>query len=158
TDGTLTYTTAANANGSATVTVQLHDSGGTANGGQDTSTAQIFTIHVTPVNDPPAMQVPATTLFYAWAAPPTVIAPGSSVTDIDSANFSGGSLTVAITTLGSANDRLVVRNQGTAKGQIGVSGSKITYNPGTGAVSIGTFTGGTGTKPLVITFSANATA
>src|SRR5262249_52526160 len=30
---TLTYTTAANANGSATVTVQIHDDGGTANGG-----------------------------------------------------------------------------------------------------------------------------
>ena len=32
-DGTLTYTPAANANGSATVTVTLHDDGGTENGG-----------------------------------------------------------------------------------------------------------------------------
>jgi hypothetical protein len=52
-DGTLSYTPAANANGSASVTVQLHDDGGTANGGVDTSTAQTFTITVTPVNDPP---------------------------------------------------------------------------------------------------------
>ena len=35
--GTLTYTPATNANGSATVSVKLHDNGGTANGGVDTS-------------------------------------------------------------------------------------------------------------------------
>jgi subtilisin-like proprotein convertase family protein len=53
-NGTLTFTTAANANGSATVTVKLHDNGGTANGGVDTSAPQTFTITVTPVNDPPS--------------------------------------------------------------------------------------------------------
>ena len=52
--GTLTYTPAANANGSATVTVQIHDDGGAANGGVDTSAAQTFTISVTPVNDAPS--------------------------------------------------------------------------------------------------------
>jgi VCBS repeat-containing protein len=48
--GTLTYTPAANAYGIAHVTMQLHDNGGTANGGVDTSTPQTFTITV---NDPP---------------------------------------------------------------------------------------------------------
>src|SRR5262249_14710412 len=52
--GTLTYTPAANTSGSATVTVQLHDNGGTANGGIDTSAAQTFTITVTAVNDAPS--------------------------------------------------------------------------------------------------------
>ena len=52
--GTLTYTPAANANGSALVTVRLQDSGGTANGGVDTSAAQTFTIAVTAVNDAPS--------------------------------------------------------------------------------------------------------
>jgi hypothetical protein len=52
--GVLTYTPAANANGSATVTVSLQDSGGTANGGVDTSAAQTFTITVTAVNDAPS--------------------------------------------------------------------------------------------------------
>ena len=51
--GDLTYTLAANANGVATVTVKIHDNGGTANGGVDTSAAQTFTITVTPVNDVP---------------------------------------------------------------------------------------------------------
>src|SRR5262249_53326136 len=45
-NGTLTFTPAANVTGSATVTVQLHDNGGTASGGADTSSAQNFTITV----------------------------------------------------------------------------------------------------------------
>jgi hypothetical protein len=53
-DGTLSFTTAANANGSATITVQVHDNGDTANGGSDTSAAQTFTIGVTAVNDAPS--------------------------------------------------------------------------------------------------------
>src|SRR5205085_2943394 len=52
--GTLTYTTAANANGTATVTVVASDNGGTANGGVDTSAPQTFTINVTGVNDAPS--------------------------------------------------------------------------------------------------------
>ena len=44
--GKLTYTPAANATGSATVTVTLQDNGGTANGGLNTSPAQTFTISV----------------------------------------------------------------------------------------------------------------
>ncbi|MDT4969744.1 MAG: endonuclease mitochondrial, partial [Acidobacteriota bacterium] len=44
--GTLTYSTVAGANGTATVTVQLKDNGGTANGGADTSAAQTFSINV----------------------------------------------------------------------------------------------------------------
>src|SRR4051812_43780358 len=52
-NGTLTFTGAANGNGTATVTVQLHDDGGIANGGVDTSLAQTFVINVTPVNSKP---------------------------------------------------------------------------------------------------------
>ncbi|MGH3079819.1 MAG: beta strand repeat-containing protein [Gaiellaceae bacterium] len=52
--GTLTYTPAADANGSATVSVFLMDDGGTANGGDDTSGTQQFTITVNAVNDPPS--------------------------------------------------------------------------------------------------------
>jgi len=59
--GTLTYTPAANANGSAIVTVQAHDNGGTANGGVDTSAAQTFTIALWEVNDPPVAAGDATT-------------------------------------------------------------------------------------------------
>jgi hypothetical protein len=54
-DGTLTYTLAANANGSTIVTVTLQDNGGTANGGIDTSASQPFTINVISVNDAPTL-------------------------------------------------------------------------------------------------------
>ncbi len=47
--GTLTYTPAANTGGTATITVNLKDNGGTANGGVDTSASQTFTITVTPI-------------------------------------------------------------------------------------------------------------
>lgn len=50
--GTLTYTPAADAFGSASVTVVARDDGGTANGGVDSSSAS-FTITVAPVNDAP---------------------------------------------------------------------------------------------------------
>ena len=51
--GTLSFTPAANAFGSANLTVSLKDNGGTANGGQDTSASQTFTITVNSVNDAP---------------------------------------------------------------------------------------------------------
>jgi hypothetical protein len=52
-NGTLSYTPAANANGSAAITVKLHDDGGTASGGADTSSEQTFIINVAAVNDAP---------------------------------------------------------------------------------------------------------
>ncbi|MGR9087603.1 MAG: Ig-like domain-containing protein, partial [Gammaproteobacteria bacterium] len=51
--GQLTYTPAADAHGSAVITLTLADDGGTANGGQDTSAPQSFTITVNSVNDRP---------------------------------------------------------------------------------------------------------
>ena len=52
-NGTLTFTGAANASGTATVTVRIHDNGGTANNGVDTSAPQTFTITIAGVNDAP---------------------------------------------------------------------------------------------------------
>jgi len=52
-DGTLSFTPAANASGSALVTVQLQDNGGIGPGGADTSAPVTFLITVLPVNDPP---------------------------------------------------------------------------------------------------------
>ena len=52
-DGTLSFTPAANANGAATVTVSLSESGGILNGGIDT-TSHTFVITVSAVNHPPS--------------------------------------------------------------------------------------------------------
>ncbi len=87
-NGTLSFTPAANANGVAIVTVVLHDNGGTANGGVDTSAPQTFTISVTPVNDAP---VAANDTYSTNEDTPLVVAlPGvlSNDTDIDSTSLS----------------------------------------------------------------------
>jgi len=51
--GRLTYTPAPDGNGTATVTVELVDDGGTANGGVDTTAPTTTTITINPVNDDP---------------------------------------------------------------------------------------------------------
>jgi hypothetical protein len=59
-DGALTYTPAANAFGTATITVVAQDNGGTANGGTNTSAPQTFTITINAVNDAPNFTLAAT--------------------------------------------------------------------------------------------------
>ena len=79
----------------------------------------------------------------------------ATVSDSDSADFAGGNLTVAISANGVASEDLLgLRNQGTGAGQIGVSGSTVSY----GGVTIGSLSGGTGGANLVVTFNANANA
>lgn len=55
--GNLTYTPALNAVGTATITLRIRDSGGTTNGGIDTSAEQTFTITLSPVNDVPVFTI-----------------------------------------------------------------------------------------------------
>ena len=52
-NGTLTFQPVPDVFGVTTVTGELHDDGGTAGGGVDTSAPQVFTIIVDAVNDPP---------------------------------------------------------------------------------------------------------
>jgi len=52
--GNLSYAPAPNAFGTSTFDVQVRDSGGTANGGVDTSAPQTFTITVNGINDQPS--------------------------------------------------------------------------------------------------------
>ncbi len=52
--GTLSFTPASGQTGISTVTVRLTDDGGTDNGGIDSSSAQQFTITITPINMPPS--------------------------------------------------------------------------------------------------------
>jgi len=95
-DGTLTYEAAADANGTATITVELMDDGGTANGGDDTSDPQTFTISVTAVNDEPSFTIAASDAVAVDSGPQSVanfadnISPGP-------ADESGQTLTFNIT-------------------------------------------------------------
>src|SRR5262249_26320857 len=92
-------------------------------------------------NTSPAVTVSATPLNYAPGTTAAVIDPGATVTDADSANFGGGSLTATLAENGSSNDILSIRNQGTGAGQVGVTANTVTF----GGVGVGTFTAGTGT-------------
>jgi hypothetical protein len=56
-NGTLTYTPADDASGTAAVTVRIRDNGGTASGGMDTSEPQVFTITSTYANDAPSFVI-----------------------------------------------------------------------------------------------------
>ena len=118
-----------------------------------TSTPSTNVLAVVAVNDPPVIALPGPPLA-ATNTGPFVIDATATVADVDSANFDTGTLTVDFTANGAPSDRLGIRNQGTAPGQIGVAGNVVSF----GGTPIGTFGGGTsGTTPLVVTLNAGAT-
>ena len=134
----------------------VQDGGGTANGGSDTL-GQSIMITVNPANDDPVIiNLAGDELNYTEGDGAVLLEQGGDalVSDIDSSDFSGGSLNVECDGgLVETEDVFSIRNQGTDAGQIGVSGSNVTYE---GTV-IGSFTGGTGLDPLNIVFNFNAT-
>ena len=112
-------------------------------------------ITVAPLNDAPVIAGPGGTYPYTEGAGAVVLGGSASVSDSDSADFAGGQLVYQITNNGLAEDRLDIRDQGTAAGQIGVSGLDITY----GGLVIGNYTGATtGDTALVVSFNSSATA
>ena len=75
----------------------------------------------------------------------------ATVVDLDSSDVDTGQLTIGFASGGTTNDRLAIRDEGTGAGQIGVSGSSVTFE----GVVIGTFNGGSdGATPLVVSFGA----
>ncbi|GAG06978.1 unnamed protein product, partial [marine sediment metagenome] len=120
-----------------------------------TSNQPTVTVNVTPVNDAPVIgSVDGGSLTFTEGDAATVIDADGTVTDVDSADLDTGTLTIEFTANGTANDRLAVQNVGTGAGEIGVSGSDVTYE----GTTIGTWAGGTdGSTPLVITLNGNST-
>ncbi|MFO1022942.1 MAG: SdrD B-like domain-containing protein [Planctomycetales bacterium] len=82
-----------------------------------------------------------------------LLASAAVVTDIDNPILNGGSLSIQTKTNSQTTDVLSIASVGTGAGQIGVTGSSVTY----GGLLIGTFTGGAGNTALVITLNNNAT-
>ena len=107
---------------------------------------------VTTLDNEAAVTLPSGNVIYGLGDPGVGLDGQATVVDA-ATNYSGGKLTVTITAGAIATDRLAIRNDGTGAGQIGVSGSTVSY----GGTSIGTFAGGTGAAPLVVTFNAAAT-
>ncbi len=81
---------------------------------------------------------------------PVVLDSDAVVTDVDSANFADGKLTVATAVNAESTDRIRVKHIGNGAGQIGVDGFNIRF----GGVLIGTFTGA---SSLVVRLNADAT-
>ena len=137
-----------------TVRFVLTDGDGATSSNYDT----LVTVNSTN-NAPTIANLSSDSFTFSENAAATIIdqSTGAVVTDIDNANFNNGTLTVSVAAGGTAGeDVLAVKNVGAGAGQIGVSGSDITY----AGTTIGTFTGGTSGNNLVITLnsSANATA
>ncbi len=121
---------------------------------------QLIVVYTLPNSAPSVTNLAGDSLAYAEGDGAVVIEQGANatVTDVDSVDFSTGTLTVSFAAgSDSVEDVLAIRDQGTGNGQIGVSGSNVTYNFGAGAVAIGSFTGGSGGTDLVITFNSSAT-
>jgi VCBS repeat-containing protein len=129
-NGTLTFTPAANANGSATITLHITDNGGTANGGVNASGTQSFTINVTAVDDAPTNTVPGAQTINEDATFTFTGATAISVNDID---LLAGNLTVTLSvpngtlTLGGTAG-LTVSNNGT--GSVQATGTVAALNAG----------------------------
>lgn len=163
--GRLTYTPAADASGTATITINLKDSGGVLNGGVDTSASQTFTITVNSVNDAPSFTKGAdqtvnnnagAQTIASWA---TAISAGPAneagqtltfqiVNNTNAALFSvapaissAGTLTYtpAANAVGTAAITINLKdNGGTANGGVDTSASQtfdITINPAAGFIS-----------------------
>ncbi|MEW8470659.1 MAG: Ig-like domain-containing protein, partial [Candidatus Thiodiazotropha sp.] len=127
------------------------------NDGVSDSNTLVATVGYTPVNDAPGVSgLDGDVCNYTEGDGVVLIEQGGdvSVSDPDSGDFAGGSLTVEVDSgLQAAEDRFSIFNQGTAGGEIGFDGSDVSYS----GLVIGSVTGGTGINPLTVAFNANAT-
>ena len=164
TDNASYYIRVDTSSSSGKVYVGVHDSGIYAggdlindSGAPETPKDMAFRIIETTGNlSPVILNLLGDNLAYTEGDGAVVIEQGviTTVIDLDSADFDTGSLTVSfVSGSDSVEDVLAIRNQGTGAGQIGVSGSTVTY----GGTTIGTVAGGSGGSNLVVTFNSNAT-
>ncbi|OWJ92434.1 hypothetical protein B6S59_20575 [Pseudomonas sp. A46] len=152
--GKLSFVPAANGNGNgyASFSFQVRDNGGTADGGVDLDQSpNVITFNVTPVNDAPVLGGMGGVLAYTEGQGKVVIDSGVTLNDVDSPNFAGGSLTVSLSANGSNDDQLSIL----AGNGITLSGSSVRYNGSSNV--IGSWVGGSGGNPLVISFTNLAT-
>jgi hypothetical protein len=129
------------------VSLQLRTSDG------QTSSVASKVVHVMTGALPPVINVGASSLSYVNKSGPQLINPTASLVDPDSALFGGGKLTISLGSGAAAGDALRIRRQGRGAAQIDAA------NDGTvrfGSVIIGSWSGGTNGKPLVITLKSTA--
>jgi len=94
-------------------------------------------------------------VYYMEGNPPVRLdaATPATITDTDSADFHGGAIVVGITSGRiPPQDVLSITNQGTGTGQVGVSGTNVTYE----GIVVGTLSGGSSYDNLLIALNGNA--
>ena len=126
-----------------TVSMTLTDGDG------GTSNTAVRSIDVVASNDAPVMTASRTTVSYTEGGAPAVVDNRIVVSDVDSADFSGGRLTVTAAVGGQSSDRFGIQ----ASGPVSVNSvtKQVLYN---GTV-IGVYAG---TTTFIITFNGNASA
>ena len=131
-DGTCTYTPAANYYGPVSFNYTASDGTLTAS-----STASLT---LAAVNDPPVFTASDLAPVYQHGADPVALAGSVSVSDVDNANFAGGSLTATVTDGGHQGDTLTIA----ADAHITLDGNTVMFDAdgpgGNEAVAIGTLT------------------
>lgn len=139
-----------NDNGSAVATITMTTSDQGASGGAAQSDVDSFAVNVADTNEAPVLGAISAT-GAALENILTGIAGAGTVTDADSVDFAGGTLTVAFTfNAQSAQDQLRI----VSNGSLTVSGNVLSVS----GTDVGTFTGGgAGAGALVISFNAAAT-
>ena len=158
-NGNLTFTPATNASGSATVTVQLKDNGGTTGGGIDTFTTT-FTITVSAINDVPLRStgsLPTITVEEDSATNSSVSLGLNGVTYAPGpANESSQTLTYRITAIPtflrlfkSGGAAVVVGNTVTAAELQALTYRTVANLFGTGTIQFTVTNNGSGTAPNV---------
>ncbi|TCR66425.1 cadherin-like domain-containing protein [Bosea sp. BK604] len=126
-----------------------------ANDGIETSLPRDASVAITRVNDAPVLDLngaaagSGATLAHRAGDPPAALATLATVADIDSANFGGGPLRVALTANGSTADQLRIMTDAT----VTISGSTVRV----GGTSVGSVTGGANGADLVISLNTGAT-
>jgi len=101
----------------------------------------------------PDLSVLPTSVSYRAGTAGIILSGSAALSDADSPVLTGGFLSVRIKLNSQSTDRVFIWHRGTNAGQIGVSGSPVSY----GGVVVGTWTGGSGATVLKITFNSKAT-
>lgn len=112
-------------------------------------TEKAFAIAISDVRIAGMSTLPAT---YTENASPILVASAATISDVQLLDFEGGTLVVSLGSGAHVGDVLGVKQVGTGLNQINLSGQNILYN----GVVIGSFTGGEGADPLVVTFTSQA--
>ena len=142
--------------GDRTVSFTLVD----GDGGDDTVTFTSTLRVAVPLNAAPVLDLDSTAggtgaSVTALEDDFPIIAPNATLTDGDSPNFDGGSLTVSFGADGTATDAFSLKDEGgmfATGGRIGISSGNVYYD----TVQIGTITSWGLGQPLIVTFNASA--